>query len=47
MLLWIRGWEHGSEPSISINYVEFREYLVSCWFLEWGFTALSSLVSEG
>ena len=47
MLLWIRGREHGSEPSVSINCVEFRKYLMGCWFLERASTALSSLVSEG
>jgi hypothetical protein len=47
MLLWIMGREHGSEPSVSINCVEFCEYLMGCWFLERGFTALSLLVSEG
>jgi len=47
LLLWIKGREHGNEPSVSINCVEFRECLMGCWFLERGFTALSSLVSEG
>ena len=38
------GREHGSEHSLSINCVEFRDRLMGCWFLERGFTVLHYLV---